>query len=381
MQAIEIFRIGKHTATNGQTLPFDQAALSAAVSAYDPTLHEAPVVIGHPKDNHPAFGWIDHLELTGDGVVLAHPKQVDADFAELVKQGKYKKRSASWYLPDSPNNPKPGTLYLRHVGFLGAQPPALKGLRDVRFNEAEQGVVEFGDVSPWVFSNLAAILRRWREKIIAKEGIESADNFIPAYEIDDFAQEAERLRQEQMKEAEQQANPVAPNFTESQESTMTPEQIAALKAENERLKAENDQRTASFAEQEKSIKARELALAKNEISTKIDALVTQGKVLAAQKPGLVEFMVGLEHGTLTIEFGEGAGAKKVSPRQFMLDYLESMPKLVDFNEHSKGGSTVDPSTLTAAEFAEKITAYQTEMSAKGITVSTSQAAAALQAKA
>ena len=53
MKPIEIFKIGKHTATNGQTLPFDETMLAAAVKGYDPKLHEAPVVVGHPKDNHP----------------------------------------------------------------------------------------------------------------------------------------------------------------------------------------------------------------------------------------------------------------------------------------------------------------------------------------
>lgn len=351
MKPIEIFKIGKHTATNGQTLPFDETMLAAAVKGYDPKLHEAPVVVGHPKDNHPAFGWIDHLELK-DGVVLAHPKQVDADFAELVEQGKYKKRSASWYLPDSPNNPKPGTLYLRHVGFLGAMPPAIKGLKDVQFSEQEQGVVEFGDVSPWIFSNFAAILRKWREKIIAKDGIEEADNMIPSYQIDDFAAEAERLRFERDK----QTQAATPNFTEPQDKTMTPEQIAAMQAELDALKAKE----VNFSESEKVIKQREAALAKREIGLQVDDLIKQGKVLPAQKVGLVEFMASLDGSTLTVEFGEGEQAKKLSPRQFMADFLESMPKLIDFTEHSKPDGKQGAGDLTAEELAKKASVYHAQ---------------------
>ena len=369
MQAIEIFKIGKHTATNGQTLPFDEAMLSAAVKGYDPSLHEAPVVIGHPKDNHPAFGWIDHLELTDDGVVLAHPKQVDAEFADLVEQGKYKKRSASWYLPDSPNNPKPGTLYLRHVGFLGAMPPALKGLKDVSFNESEQGVVEFGDVSPWVFSSLAATLRRWREKMIAKEGIEEADKMIPSYEIDVFSEEAEKLRQERNKELEK----AIPNFSENtkQDSTMTPEQIAAMQAENAALKA----KAVNFSESETAIKQRELLLAKREIGLQVDDLIKQGKVLPAQKVGLIEFMASLDGDTLTVEFGEGDKAQKVSPRQFMADFLASMPKLVDFTEHSKPDGKQTADDLTADELAKKASAYHAKQKLAGQEISFSEAMA------
>lgn len=369
MKPIEIFKIGKHTATNGQTLPFDETMLAAAVKGYDPTLHEAPVVVGHPKDNHPAFGWIDHLELTKDGVVLAHPKQVDADFAELVEQGKYKKRSASWYLPDSPNNPKPGTLYLRHVGFLGAMPPAIKGLKDVQFSEQEQGVVEFGDVSPWIFSNFAAILRKWREKIIAKDGIEEADNMIPSYQIDDFAAEAERLRFERDK----QTQAAIPNFTEPQDKTMTPEQIAAMQAELDALKAKE----VNFSESEKAIKQREAALAKREIGLQVDDLIKQGKVLPAQKVGLVEFMASLDGSTLTVEFGEGEQAKKLSPRQFMTDFLEKMPKLVDFAEHSKPDGKQDAGDLTAEELAKKASVYHAKQKAVGHEISFSEAMSAV----
>lgn len=371
MKPIEIFKIGKHTATNGQTLPFDETMLAAAVKGYDPKLHEAPVVVGHPKDNHPAFGWIDHLELTKDGVVLAHPKQVDADFAELVEQGKYKKRSASWYLPDSPNNPKPGTLYLRHVGFLGAMPPAIKGLKDVQFSEQEQGVVEFGDVSPWIFSNFAAILRKWREKIIAKDGIEEADNMIPSYQIDDFAAEAERLRFERDK----QTQAAIPNFTEPQDKTMTPEQIAAMQAELDALKAKE----VNFSESEKAIKQREAALAKREIGLQVDDLIKQGKVLPAQKVGLVEFMASLDGSTLTVEFGEGEQAKKLSPRQFMTDFLASMPKIIDFSEHSKPDGAKKPEDLTAQEIEKKISACIKKQADLGNHISFSEAAALVEA--
>ena len=66
------------------------------------------------------------LSLNG-GDLLAEPDQLDPQFAELVGNGRFKKVSASFYLPDSPNNPKPGTLYLRHVGFLGRSHLPLRG--------------------------------------------------------------------------------------------------------------------------------------------------------------------------------------------------------------------------------------------------------------
>lgn len=69
----------------------------------------------------------------GDDGLNAEPHQVDPEFAEMVNAGRFKKISASFYTPDAPNNPVPGVYYLRHVGFLGAQPPAVKGLKQAEF--------------------------------------------------------------------------------------------------------------------------------------------------------------------------------------------------------------------------------------------------------
>lgn len=54
-----------------------------------------------------------------------------------MKAGSYKKVSAAFYSPTSAGNPTPGTHYLRHVGFLGGQAPAVKGLQDIHFSEGE----------------------------------------------------------------------------------------------------------------------------------------------------------------------------------------------------------------------------------------------------
>ena len=108
MKRFEIFRPGKHTAASGVTLNFSDADLQAAVAAYDPAVHEAPIVVGHPKDNAPAYGWIGSLSFGDAGAMEAAPIQVDADFAEMVSAGRFKKRSASWYVPGSANHPLAG---------------------------------------------------------------------------------------------------------------------------------------------------------------------------------------------------------------------------------------------------------------------------------
>ena len=84
-------------------------------------------MIGHPKDNAPAYGWVEGLERKGD-TLWAEILPTVAQFSDWLKAGLFKKRSISLY-PD---------MSLRHVGFLGAMPPAVKGLPDASFKEGAE---------------------------------------------------------------------------------------------------------------------------------------------------------------------------------------------------------------------------------------------------
>ncbi|EPF1130495.1 peptidase, partial [Escherichia coli] len=171
MSAIHIFKAGTHTDMHGKKLPFTPDDLAACVKAYDPSVHEAPLVIGHPRTEDPAWGWVKTLSLSGVDL-MAEPAQLDPQFAEMVTDGRFKKVSASFYLPDSPSNPKPGVLYLRHVGFLGAQPPSVKGLKQVSFSEQEEGVVEFAD---WQAITNASLWGKLRDFLIARFSLDEAE--------------------------------------------------------------------------------------------------------------------------------------------------------------------------------------------------------------
>lgn len=130
-QMIEIFRAGQHVADTGNTLHFSAQDIHDIADTYSPKVREAPLVIGHPTTDMPAQGWVKGLSATDDGRLLMASRQVAPDFAQMVKEGRYKKRSASFYPPNHPSNPAPGKWYLRHVGWLGAHQPAIAGLKDV----------------------------------------------------------------------------------------------------------------------------------------------------------------------------------------------------------------------------------------------------------
>ncbi len=139
MKKIHIFKTGTHTDSNGVSVSFSENDLQNAINAYNPSLHQAPIVVGHPKTDAPAFGWVKSLT-ANNGNLYAIPEQIQHDFGEQVKQGLYKKVSASFYPPNSSANPVKGVYYLRHVGFLGAEPPAIKGLEPIEFNENDKAV-------------------------------------------------------------------------------------------------------------------------------------------------------------------------------------------------------------------------------------------------
>lgn len=132
-QAIEIFYAGRHQAMDGQEIIFTPADVQLMASNYDPKSVTAPLVIGHPDNNQPAYGWVKSLQATPDGRLLMIADQIHPSFAQSVKNGHFKKRSASFYAPGAYNNPAPRGWYLRHVGWLGAMQPAIKGLADVQF--------------------------------------------------------------------------------------------------------------------------------------------------------------------------------------------------------------------------------------------------------
>ncbi len=144
---IEIFKAGRHIDDTGTVRQFSEADIAGMVSSYDRTLREAPLTIGHPADNLPAYGFVDGLSRNDSGGLTMNTRAVEPQFAEMVRVERFSKRSAAFYPPAHPSNPKPGNWYLRHVAFLGAQPPAIVGLKDIpAFAEGgAAGIVNFSE--------------------------------------------------------------------------------------------------------------------------------------------------------------------------------------------------------------------------------------------
>lgn len=364
-----IFRVGTHTDSAGQATTFSREQLEATVKAYNEGDWRAPMVVGHPKGTAPAYGWVGRMRIDDKGdVYVDDVEKLNPDFAELMQGGAFRNRSASWYAPDHPNNPTPGVWQLRHLGMLGAQPPALKGLGDVEFHDQEGVTVEFAD---YTTSSIAYLFRSLRDLVIAKWGAEEADKALPSFHIQDLEQ-AGRDR----------AAETVPNFSEStEETTMTPEEIAALQAKAARadqleadLAAANtarqtaEQQAASFAEQQA---AATRAAALVDAKAALQPLVASGKLLPNQIDKAAEFMVGLDDQAKSFDFGEASGDNALTARGFMLALLEQGAQQVDYAERT--GAVDLPQNLTPEALADKAREYQEGMAAKGVTVTSTQA--------
>ena len=362
-----IFRVGTHTDSAGNSTTFTREQLAATVTAYNEGDWRAPMVVGHPKGNAPAYGWVGKMRLDDSGdVIVDDVEKLNADFADLMENGAYRNRSASWYAPDHPSNPTPGVWQLRHLGMLGAQPPALKGLGDVEFHDQEGLTVEFAD---YTTSTIAGLLRGLRELFISKWGTEDADKALPNFLIADLEQAGrDRITE------------TVPDFSDPNPEAviMTPEEIAALQAKAAQLEADLATTTArataaetaaaNFAEQQR-VASQAVAIADAKVVLK--PLVDSGKLLPAQLDKAAEFMAGLDDKAKTFDFGEATGDNALTARQFMVKLMEQGQRQVDYNEHTSDVTL--PQNQNPSDVAALAVQYQEQMAGKGITVSTAAA--------
>lgn len=320
MKPFEIFRSGTHQPMKGDAIAFSEGDLAAIAGAYDPAKHLAPIVVGHPKLDAPAYGWIEKLAVRGDRLV-ATPREVDAAFADLVQGGKFKKVSAAFFPADAPNNPTPGQMSLRHVGFLGAQPPAVKGLRPVEFGDDEAVItIEFAD---WTLASTAGsaarLFRRLRDWIISDKGLETADQVIPDWDISSLEDAATTARQPDLTPQPAFADP-------DKDKTMPNIDPAELERRETALAA----RETAFADRERAAANAAAEAARTvraaEDAAYVDGIVKQGRLPADQAP--VAIALFAELGDEVISFADGDEMRELAPRQAFRDLLAKLPQPV-----------------------------------------------------
>ncbi len=345
------FKAGTHYDTQGRKHVFTDADVREIVESYDPALHEAPLVIGHPKTDSPAFGRVKSLELN-DGFLDATPDKVVPEFADWVNKGLWNRISIAVWGRNQPGNPKPGKFYLRHIGYLGGTPPAVAGLPVASF-AAGDDVIEFAD---WNGLAIAGLFRRIKNWLIDKEGQEKADQVIPEYDIEGI----------QLRAAEKDAMHAGAAYAQPQNEATTMMTAEEIRRKDE----EQKRRDAELAEREKRLKADEDRRRNETIAARVGSAVKAGKLLPRDAEPAVAFAASLD-AAATIEFGQGAAREKKPSAEWFLSFLESLPVRVDFHERARPEAG-DLNTVTFAappgyavdsarlELHNKALAYQRE---------------------
>lgn len=325
---IEVFRSGTFIPMNGQQLSFSAADLKAMADAYDYETAPAPVVVGHPKTDAPAFGWAKSFDYDASADRLfANVGEIAPEFAAAVKAGSYKKVSLSFHRPDGAANPVPGTWYPKHVGFLGGAAPAVSGLKNVQFSDENDTVEITADFGERGFEETASLLRSLRDFIIEKFGMEDADKALPSYSIE-WLQSTEIE-----KPATRSPSFSAPPATLPKEPTVTITDPAFAARE------------ADLNARAEALKVREQQIANADNVAFAEALVTAGTLIPASKDKVVSILNALSGADAGISFSEGEATVPVA--QAIRDVLSSQPKVVSFG----AADLPEPGDDSAASFA------------------------------
>lgn len=355
LNPFDAFRAGTRTDASGARVTITAEDLAASAAAYDPAVRPAPLVIGHPKMEDPAWGWVGKVEAAGNTLRVV-PERVEAAFAQIVNDGRYQNVSACFYRPEAKGNPVPGTWYLKHVGFLGAHPPAVEGLQPVRFAaEDEAETVEFA----WAERTIASVLRRIRDWLIGKEGLETADQVIPTWDLDFLQEEAAKSDDP----AASRVAYAAPAATTTDITTITETPMSdADKAELERLRQETqakDRQIAAFAAQDAERR-------KASDATFVDSLVAQNRVPGGHRTDVLAFLAHLDDSE-TVSFAAGDGAEKETPAGYFRRFLSALKPTVAFGEIADAGGRAPEEN--AQQIADRAARYQAERAQLGHTVS------------
>lgn len=321
---IEVFRPGTFRPMSGDPVTYSAADLRAIADAYDPETAPAPIVVGHPTTDAPAFGWVKSFEYA-DERLFANLHEIDPAFAEAVKAGRFKKVSMAFFGPDQGHNPVPGAWYPKHLGFLGAAAPAVSGLKNAAFaaEKPAAAVFEFGERG---FEESASLFRSIREFFIEKFGTEDADRVLPSYRLE-WLSEIEVQPGQGLGRAYAENGSVSLTSLTEKEPVVTKPNDAAFAA-----------READISTREAKLAEREAQIAHTDHVSFAEGLVQAGKLLPASKDGLVAILDALP-GHASVAFAEGEG--QLSPGAALRRLLEAQPQVVAYGPADLGAGPGD----------------------------------------
>ena len=316
----DVFRCGTHIDHSGVQRTISAVDIDRAIAAYEPG--SAPLVVGHPKLNAPAYGWVAEFRRLGD-LVQAKASQVAPEFAEAVKAGRWKKRSIA-FGPD---------MTFRHVGFLGAAAPAVKGLRDIVFadKEAFMEIETAADAAPQDVTN---------QETAPQEAAAPAAAAAEAAAVKAEAGDGDQVDEQEKNDLKKELKDVKSQLL-------------------------------------KVIKAYEAERAKNrraEFAAYVGGLVTEGRLRGEAQNKVIEFMDALQ--TSAGDGAEFAEGDSDNLKRFKTLLNEILTPRVEFAEVATQAALAPAAGSGSAEnIAREIRSLRAKLAAEGVTVNASQAMA------
>jgi len=283
---IPVFAGGTQTDSAGNSREWTEDDLDRIVANYQARKDDAPVVVGHPKSDMPAYAWVEALKREGK-ILLAKFKQIDEKFAEMVNKGRFKYRSIALF-PD---------LRLRHVGFLGAAAPAVAGLGDARFSDDG----EFAEIETEIPKGKLTINRlldtlRTLLYEAQDDAEEDDDDEVEEAEVEEV-EEAEEAPEEDSEKEDEEKNKGDKDVDAEKEKEYQAA-IAAKDAEIAALKARADE----FANAKRAA----------ELNAFCDGLQSEAELTPATRSRLIEFMNSIADAP-SFEFSDGDAKKSETP--------------------------------------------------------------------
>ena len=360
----EVFRAGTQTDSKGVEHTFSDADLNSVVANFKPK--SAPLVIGHPKMDDPAWGWASELKAEG-GSLFAKAEDVCAEFAQAVQSKRYPNRSVK--LEKVANG-----YQLAHIGYLGGKPPAVDGLA-WQFNQSDDAdtlTLEFaaGDIdniSLRTSNTLTRLMGNLRSFLTDRFGSEAADKVVPDYESEWLKEETIIAEHERAKVNNGEGAEFSKGDAINNSNATQPTHEDHAMDEKER-KALQDQIDAANAKNAQLEFAQRVAAANTFINTEING----GKApRLTNTEGVAEFMAKLDDGDTTFEFAAANGkSQELKPAAWFEGFLKGLPEQTgltsEFNKDDTDGENTDDSAET---LAAKALEFQQSQSSKGIEIS------------
>jgi hypothetical protein len=147
LAGVEVFRPGKW---NGDKYTISD--LDEIISSFDKGLFNVPVKLGHSEEpGEPAYGWVESLRRVGDRLVADLSDLPDTIYQAIVDR-RFDAVSSEIFLNLERDGEKL-PLALKAVALLGAEIPAVAGLKPLRDSLRGFSEAELADVRTYSFNN------------------------------------------------------------------------------------------------------------------------------------------------------------------------------------------------------------------------------------